>query len=103
MRWGRHLRLFLCLPLAAAALAPGCTNVPELDATVPGWARDADYPMLIPLTGDLASVPAPQGEAERLQDALKARSARLQRRARELQGPVLDDTARDRITRGVTR
>lgn len=72
------------LAVALAALAPGCTNVPELDETIPDWARDARYPQLIPLTGDLASRPATGAEAQALKGELAARAAGLQARADRL-------------------
>lgn len=105
MGLGRSLRLLLLVPLAGlgAAMLGGCTNVPELDAAVSDWAHDADYPKLIPLTGDLAAAPATGEEAEALQSQLESRAARLQARARSLQGLVVDDAARARMRRGVTR
>lgn len=87
------------MPLVVA----GCTNVPELDAAEPEWIHDADYPALIPLTGDLAAIPATGEEAERLQSSLQGRQAGLQRRARALQGDVVDAPTRARMRRGVTR
>lgn len=82
----------------------GCTNVPELDDAVPDWVRDADYPALIPLTGDLAAAPATGEEAARLQSQLAARADGLNRRAQGLRGvPVLDEADRARLRQDIPR
>ena len=89
------------LVLAVLALVPGCIQVPELDSVVPEWTEDAAYPALIPLGPEHAATSAPAEDTRRIETTLNARRARLQARARRLTGPVLDDTARDRMRRGV--
>ncbi|WP_211299426.1 hypothetical protein [Pukyongiella litopenaei] len=94
-----------CLPflaLAVVAVVAGCTEIPELDATLSPQLEQADYPALIPLDDSLFEHPEPRDEARELQQGLDARSRRLHDRARALQGPVVDDATRDRMAEGVT-
>lgn len=70
---------FVCmLPIAA------CTQIPELDASVPAEAERADYPELVPverLLGDAAFDPASN---EATADQLDSRTRSLQARAQRL-------------------
>lgn len=82
-----------CRSFAAAtllALAPGCAQVPELDATVPEHLKDAAYPALIPLDGSLATEILPADAASEIEDHLAGRRDRLQARAKRLNSPVTD-------------
>lgn len=100
----RH-RLAHCLwsYLALITLTASCTNVPELDATIPGHLRDADYPELVSLDGSLTAKQTPQEQAEEIEQSLGARRNRLQARARKLNTPVVDPQSRTRMQNGVTR
>lgn len=100
----RHhcIALALCLPFLTLTIVAGCTEIPELDATLSPHLERADYPALIPLDDSLFEHPEPRDEALELQRGLDARSRRLQDRARRLQGPVVDDATRDRMADGVT-
>jgi len=86
-------RLRVVLPLAALVVAVSCTNVPELDATVPAHLRDAAYPDLVPLDGSLATLRLPQDQAGEIEKSLAARRDRLQARARAMNTPVVDPDA----------
>lgn len=91
----------LAVPMLLAAALAGCTEVPELEATIPDHLEQADYPALVQLDDSLFDHPEPGEAAEDLQRGLEARSRRLQDRARRLQGTVVDDDARARMETGV--
>jgi len=93
----------LALAVAALLFATACTQLPELDATVPAHLQNAPYPDLIPLDGSLAAEQLPRDQAEPIEQSLAARRSRLQARARELDGPVVDPAARKRMQGGVSR
>lgn len=98
-------RLFvpaLCAVLAQVLVA-GCTNIPELDATVPDHLEDADYPPLVPIETLLVPVPDPQQQADDLQTQLQDRRDSLQRRAERLNAPVVDEEAQARLKAGIVR
>ncbi|PVA10246.1 hypothetical protein DC366_08330 [Pelagivirga sediminicola] len=90
----------LTAALCAGAMLPGCTQFPELDATIPDAARRAPYPDLVPLEGfrtRLDNSRIPQGSAESVED----RAARLRARADRLSGSVIDSATRARMQAGV--
>lgn len=93
----------LALAVAALLSATACTQVPELDATVPDHLQNAAYPDLIPLDGSLETEQLPQDQAEQIEQSLAARRSRLQARARGLDGPVVDPAARKRMQGGISR
>lgn len=87
----------LLASLALAALLPGCTRFPELDAAVSPEARRADYPQLVPIAEvldrrDLARTTGREG------DIVAARAAALRARARLLRGIVVNDETRRQLT-----
>jgi len=96
-----HLRTVLTL--AALLAVASCTQVPELDATIPDHLRNAPYPELVPLDGSLATVLPPQDQAAEIEQSLVARRDRLQGRAKALNAPVVDPVARQRMQDGITR
>ncbi|MEL7260117.1 MAG: hypothetical protein AAGK69_01990 [Pseudomonadota bacterium] len=88
----------LMLPLAL--LIAGCTQFPELDATIPAAVEAAPFPALVPLEPLLAAnaavVEDPQATTQTLEgrvSALRARASRLQDR------PVIDAGTRARLRR----
>lgn len=89
--------------LTVALTLTGCAEVPELDEAVPDWVAAADYPQLIPLDTPDMRASEPQQISEALQTELDARRARLEARARELQGEVIDSETEERMARGVAR
>ena len=95
----------LCPALACAALlsATACTQVPELDAAVPGHLRDAPYPDLVSPDRLLGMSQSPLDQAGQIEQSLAARRDRLQARARELNAPVVGPDARKRMQSGVNR
>jgi hypothetical protein len=91
---------------AASALLLGgaaCTQVPELDATIPDDLRNAPYPKLIRLDQSLFAVQPPQEQSAEIEKSLAARRDRLQSRARGLNSTVVDPAARKRMQDGVSR
>ncbi|PCH74412.1 MAG: hypothetical protein COC12_03705 [Rhodobacteraceae bacterium] len=91
------------LALAALLAGAACTQVPELDATIPDHLRNAPYPELQPLDDALFDVPLPQAQSAEIEKSLSARAARLQSRARALNATVIDPTTRERMETGVTQ
>ncbi|WP_113911960.1 hypothetical protein [Roseovarius dicentrarchi] len=82
--------------------AAGCTQFPQLDATLTDAARAAPYPDLVPLEGLQARI----NETDTGPDtapAIEARIAGLKSRASRLGGTVIDDSTRARMQAGVTR
>ena len=80
-----HTRVWRALCLIGLLGTAGCTNVPELDATIPDHLRDADYPKLVRLDDVFATAQNPQEQAEEIEKSLEARRRRLQSRAQRLQ------------------
>lgn len=104
MIWHRTIRKEIRPWLAATItilVVSACTEVPELDSTIPGHIRKAPYPKLVPLDRALISAPLPQVRSEELEKSLAARQARLQARARDLNSPVVDAASRKRMQDGV--
>ena len=81
-------------------LLASCIEVPELDRAVPDWVDAAEYPELVSLDG-VQNEPAPEDEAEALEDQLTARANRLKRKADGLNQPVVDPDTRRRMADGV--
>jgi len=100
----RHHNVFRLWPtLVLATLTAACTNVPELDETIPPHLRDADYPELVSLDGSLVAKQTPQEQAGQIEQSLGARRDRLQARARGLNTTVVDPKSRKRMQKGVAR
>ena len=91
----------LCrLTLPLALLLAGCTQFPDLDATVPPSVEDAPFPTLVPLEPLLAANTAVVSDPEATTQSLQARVAALRTRARSLQSrPVIDAGTRARLRR----
>lgn len=87
--------------LLAGPMLAACTDIPELDATVPAHLKQADYPALVPLDGLLTPLPPPQEQADALRAELETRRDGLQQRARQMNAPVVDDATAARMRRGV--
>ncbi|WP_299691089.1 hypothetical protein [uncultured Tateyamaria sp.] len=93
-------RLILPLTLIVA----GCTQFPDLDATVPPAAVNAPFPTLVPLEPLLAANAAVVSDPEATTQSLQARVAALRNRARLLQvRPVIDTGTRARLRRALAR
>ena len=89
-----RLNFFLPLSLVAASLLSACAPMPDIGALPEG--ADARPPALLPLDQVLAAVPGDhkaEGSAARLND----RAARLQNRARIMQGALDDPATRERL------
>ena len=95
--------LIPALSLATLLSTAACTQIPELDATVPDRLRNAPYPDLITLDGSLATAQLPRDQADEIEQSLAARRSRLQARARDLDTDVVDPQARKRMQGGVSR
>jgi hypothetical protein len=100
-RYRHRYRHWLALTALLAGVA--CTQLPELEATIPDHLRDAPYPELQPLDEALFAVPLPQEQSAEIEQSLSARARRLQARARDLNTTVVDPAARKRMQSGVTR
>ncbi len=101
--WNWRVRHLPVAALAAGvlALSSGCARVPELAATIREDLRDSDYPRLRPIENLVEPLPAPAEEAAKLEASLEARRRALERRARALRPPVVDEHDRERMGRGV--
>ena len=97
----RGIRLLAASALLLAGAA--CTQVPELDASIPDNLRNAPYPKLVQLDETLFAVPRPQAQSAEIEKSLAGRRDRLQSRARALNTPVVDPAARKRMQSGVER
>lgn len=80
------MRIRPALLIAAALLAGGCAEFPELDAAVPRSVAEGPFPRLLPME-ELTGAPAPTVGPEAAEeltaraDALRARAERLRRRS----------------------
>jgi len=92
--------LALIAALGLAAGAPGCTQFPDLDASVTDAARAGPYPDLVPLDGLQARLATSRIAPDTL-PAIEARIARLRARAARLRGSVVDGATRARMQAGV--
>lgn len=87
-----------------ALLLAGCTQFPELDATVDPDLQDAPFPALVPLGPILSrsqELPNIDGSVPDLAANIDARISRLRARAATLRGPVISSASRARMRRGV--
>ncbi len=98
---GNRPALALCV--IAGLVMFGCTQVPELEATIPDHLRDAPYPELIALDEAFGTVHPPREQAGRIERQLAARRARLQSRAKGLNARVLDPATRARMREAIAR
>ncbi|MCD9148625.1 hypothetical protein [Pseudophaeobacter flagellatus] len=80
----RPLPIILLGASLGLATLTGCSNEPELNNRLTPELRAAAYPPLRPIDDLIAPQAAPEDAAEQLQKTLKARSARLDRRAEAL-------------------
>ncbi len=87
-------RFLLCLPLIVLS---GCAPLPDIGA-FPESSGAA--PRLLPMDEVLAQVPGARVTAS-TGEALAARAARLQNRARLMKGPVLDPATRARLAAAI--
>lgn len=62
----------------------GCTQVVELNGTIPDAMRAAPYPDLVPVERLVANGPAPSDEAEQIAAELRRRGNRVRARADRL-------------------
>lgn len=92
----RPLTLLLALTLT------GCTQFPELDATIPAGVKDAPFPALVPLPPLLAQNSAVTADPVATTQGLQARVASLRARAQRLQNrPVIDGPTRAQLRRAM--
>lgn len=86
-----------CLPLCLllASLLTGCGAMPDIGALPEGPAGNSP-PALLPLDQLMASLPAEQ-KAKGTTARLSERLARLQNRARIMQGALDDPATRERL------
>lgn len=105
MIWHRASHRGIRLWAASALMLSGaaCTQVPELDATIPDNLRNAPYPKLVRLDESIFAVQLPQEQSAEIEKSLAARRDRLQSRAREFDSTVVDPAARKRMQNGVNR
>jgi len=96
----------LCLALATAAFAAGCSTHPQLDAIISDEIGASDYPALVPADGlyAAAAARAPRDGATTLVASadspapeIDSRAARLKARAASLRGDVIDAASKDRL------
>lgn len=92
--------LIFTTALALAGAVSGCSQFPELDASVSDTVRAQPFPGLVPLDGLQARLDSTQITPE-TGPALEARVAQLKARADRLRGEVIDAPTRDRIKAGV--
>jgi hypothetical protein len=90
-------RLGVVVACSFAWSVTGCTQVPELDATVPTHLNTAAYPKLVRLDDSLTTAITPQDQSAEIESALTAGATRLQARALSLQSPVVDPDTRKRM------
>ncbi len=83
----------------AAALA-ACSDMPELNGTVPAHLESADFPDLIPLEPILAGAEDVQ-ITDQTSAGIAARVSRLRNRAARLKHSVVDQGTRARMRDGV--
>jgi hypothetical protein len=91
------------LVMPTCLLALSCTQVPELDATIPESLLTAPYPALIPLEYMAPTGASPREDAEQIENELAARRERLAARAAALNAPILDEAARERLKKDIAR
>jgi hypothetical protein len=92
----RHALLALCL---VAGCGPG---LPDLDRAMTPEGRAMGYPALLPVGPLLAAAEGGTLEPE-LAQAVAGRAEALRRRARALQGPVIEPPTRRRLAAALAR
>lgn len=78
------IRCLVYLSLACALPIAACTQIPELDASVPPEAERADYPELVPVERLLGVDAFDPASNEATADQLDSRTRNLQARAQRL-------------------
>ncbi len=101
MSYQTHPLRSVIMCIATGCALTGCTNIPELDATVPPSLQQADYPALVPIETLLTPLPPVKDNAEDVQSDLENRRDALQDRARRLNAQIVDDESRARMQAGV--
>ena len=92
------------LVIALLCVTTGCTQFPELDATLDQATLDAPYPDLVPLGPLLTQADGMAQTGQTSAAALASfdsRLARLRAQANRLRGPVVDRVTRARMARGI--
>ncbi len=97
----KHRRVLMAIGLVCPLLLAACSEVPELDAAVPDWVDNADYPDLVPLDRALANAPLPQTQSAEIEEDVTARAERLRARAERLNTTIVDEQTRERMNSGV--
>jgi hypothetical protein len=97
-RMAPALRALLML-FVACGFWVACTPLPDI---APLADRGGPPPVLVPLDNLLSSVDVPRA-TDTASDALAARAARLQERARLMRGPVLSPETRRRLALAIAR
>jgi hypothetical protein len=97
-------------PLLSAALVvfatlwlTACTQIPELDKAVPNWVHKADFPELTALDPSVTTKTLPQDDSEKIAQEMTARQDRLERKAKRLNSPVLDNATQTRMNNGISQ
>lgn len=98
----KHLTIAVIAVIAHFSLV-ACSQIPELDEAVPNWVRHADYPELTALDPSVTTKTLPQDESEKIAREMTGRRDNLERKARRLKVPVVDDAAQTRMSNGITR
>lgn len=86
-----------------AGLLTACINAPGLDEAVSDSARDSRYPKLIPLDGKLAEATEGKDTSIDATKSLAARAKNLQKRAKRLRRPVINNRTRRRMAAALRR
>jgi len=92
-----RLRSFIVATLIAVA---GCSQFPELEASVTDETRDAPYPKLVPLETLQARIGDERITPE-MGQTVQVRATRLKSRAARLRRTIIDDSTRSRMRNGV--
>ncbi len=101
--FGDQMRRFSFILLTSVGLLTGCVAFPDLDSAISDAGRVAAYPQLIPIDPLVQQAFAGQGDSAAQGRWLAARAAALRRRARAMQGPVIDRRSRRLMTAAVAR
>ena len=96
-----HPTMLRSLPLLF--LLASCAQFPDLDDALPEHLQDADFPRLIPLSGEELDPARSQEERADTVDALNARIAALNARANRLRRPVLAQSTHQRMANGISK
>lgn len=91
--------LVVCVPLLLTA----CTQIPELNEAVPNWVRKAEFPKLTALDPSVVTKTLPQDDSEQIAVELTARQERLERKAKRLNTPIIDEATQARMKSGISQ